>query len=135
MPDNGSVTTQNIRLSLTFDTYSGVAFLDEIEILSPASTPSVTFVNVARGCSYTSENTRYYDKDGVTWDDNGGKLTDGQKGNGNWDSAYVGYKFVNGASGNETDRPWNWIVDLGGLKEINGISFSGWALYNDYYIY
>ena len=56
MPDNGFVNTQNIRLSLSFDPSSGVAFLDEIEILSPAagsSEPSVDFVNIALNKPYT----------------------------------------------------------------------------------
>ncbi len=138
MPDNGSVTTQNIRLSLTLDVNSGVAFLDEIEILSPADesteepeepvNPDVEFVNVALGASYTSEKEEYFE----TWTDDGTKLTDGQKGNGNKDAAYVGYAFTNSDTVTETDRPWDWVVDLNGVKEINSISVSGWANYAEW---
>ena len=130
MPDNGSVTTQNIRLSLSFDPSSGVAFLDEIEILSPAagsSNPSVDFVNIALNKPYTITTPhKDWDADHPT---TGNEYTDGIYGNGDYND--LSYAHVN-----IQDSAVDTIIefDLGAEYDINGVQLSGFY-YTDAYIY
>ena len=140
------ITASGLRFTMTKVT--AFIVLDEIEVkaeptegatktgaLVVPTAPAVEFTNVAKNASYTTTlPDKYYSSADHVWNDPDNKfLTDGVKGTAPWGQEFVCY----GAFTQEetTKADWTWTIDLGGIKEINGVKFSGFAWYDTYYAY